>query len=195
MSSELDSWLQAGEGVQIEFKLQWADPALETLAAFANRRGGTVLVGISDAGQVIGWGGNVKELWVIVDQIADGLRLEPQVRIGSDERARVLCISVVAAGLPIALRGRYYQRPGNTTRQLSPETLGRLFIEKSGASWDEPPTDACLDEIDPAAVQRLLHLAKTRLPETNETEPAESVLGKLDYAQPGYSSHHAQMSC
>lgn len=180
MPGELDSWLQAGEGEQLEFKLQWADSALETLAAFANTRGGTLLLGVSDAGQVNGWNGNDKELRAIVDQIADGLRLEPLVRFVADERGRVLCISVAAAGLPIALRGRYFQRLGNTTRQLSPETLGRLFIEKSGASWDKQPTAAGLDEIDPAAVQRFLRLAHYRLPESNETDPVESVLGKLD---------------
>ncbi len=180
MPGELDSWLQVGEGEQLEFKLQWADSALETLAAFANTRGGTLLVGVSDAGQISGWNGNDKEQRAIVDQIADGLRLEPLVRIISDERGRVLCISVAAAGLPISLRGRYFQRLGNTTRQLSPETLGRLFIEKSGASWDKQPTAAGLDEIDPAAVQRFLRLAHDRLPEASETEPVESVLRKLD---------------
>jgi len=180
MPGELDAWLQAGEGEQLEFKLQWADSALETLAAFANTRGGTLLVGVSDNGQVSGWNGNDKELRAIVDQIADGLRLEPLVRIISDERGRVLCISVAGAGLPIALRGRYFQRLGNTTRQLPSETLGRLFIEKSGASWDKHPTTASLDEIDPAAVHRFLRLAHDRLPEASETEPVESVLRKLD---------------
>ena len=180
MPEELDTWLQAGEGEQLEFKLQWSDSALETLAAFANSHGGTLLIGVSDNGQVSGWNGNDKELRAIVDQITDGLRLEPQIQIIMDPRGRVLCISVAAVGLPIALRGRYYQRLGNTTRQLSPETLGRLFIEKSGASWDKQPTDASLGEIDPTAVQRFLRLAHERLPGANENEPLDSVLRKLD---------------
>lgn len=186
MAHELDAWLQAGEGEQLEFKVQWADSALETLAAFANGRGGTLLVGIADNGQVSGWNGTDKDLRAIVDQIADGLRLEPEVQIIPDPRGRVLCISVAPVSLPVALRGRYYQRLGNTTRQLSSETLGRLFIEKSGAAWDKLPSDYGLDEIDPAAVRRFLHLAHGRLPEADENEPLESVLRKLDLVADGH---------
>ena len=53
-------------------------------------------------------------------------------------------------------------------------------IEKSGAAWDKQFTDANLDEIDPAVVQRFLRLAQGRLPEAHENEPLESVLRKLD---------------
>lgn len=44
--------IQAGEGETLEFKERWTSSALETLAAFANTRGGTLLVGVDDRGQV-----------------------------------------------------------------------------------------------------------------------------------------------
>jgi hypothetical protein len=44
-----------GESDTIEFKAQWNERALEDLAAFANHKGGTLLVGVTDAGSVSGF--------------------------------------------------------------------------------------------------------------------------------------------
>jgi len=43
-----------GESEQVEFKQRLDDEAIETLAAFANARGGTLFVGIADDGTVKG---------------------------------------------------------------------------------------------------------------------------------------------
>jgi len=40
------------EGEEVEFKQQWTDRALKDLAAFANTRGGTLLIGVRMDGQV-----------------------------------------------------------------------------------------------------------------------------------------------
>jgi len=180
MTTDFDTLLQSGEGDQVEFKAFWNDSALETLAGFANGHGGTLLVGVEDDGRVAGWIGNDKDLRAIVDQLADGLRIEPQVQALTVHGQKVLSIQVSPAPLPVAFRGRYYQRVGNTTRQLQPDALGRLFVEKSGAVWDKLTGDYSLDELDPDAVRRFLHLARPRLPAVAEDEPVESVLRKLD---------------
>lgn len=39
MTVELETLILAGEGERAEFKAQWSDAVLETLAAFANGRG------------------------------------------------------------------------------------------------------------------------------------------------------------
>ncbi len=180
MTTDFNTLLQASESDQLEFKAQWNDAALETLAAFSNGRGGTLLVGVGDDGRVTGWIGSDKDLRSIVDQVSDGLRIEPQVETLTSHGQRVLSIRVSSASLPVAFHGCYYQRVGNTTRQLQPDALGRLFVEKSGAVWDKLTGDYTLDEIDPDAVRHFLHLARPRLPAVAEDEPAESVLRKLD---------------
>ena len=50
------------EGEQVEFKQQWFDRALEDLAAFANTRGGKVLIGVRKDGEVVGALANDAEL-------------------------------------------------------------------------------------------------------------------------------------
>jgi ATP-dependent DNA helicase RecG len=180
MMVDLETLIRAGEGERTEFKAQWSDTALETLAAFANGRGGTLLVGVDDDGRVIGWQGNEQDLRATTDRIANALRIQPSLEVRVLSGERVLVIDVSPSGTPIAYRGRYYRRIGNTTRQIPPEELGRLFIEKWGVTWDSVTSDYSVDEIDSDTVQQFARLSKPRLPYVSEDEASESLLRKLD---------------
>ncbi len=46
--------IQQGESGRVKFKTSFQKELIETLVAFANSKGGLVLVGISDAGQITG---------------------------------------------------------------------------------------------------------------------------------------------
>ena len=48
--------IKLGEGQQVEFKESFSadNEAIETLCAFSNSEGGTVLIGVSDDGKVVG---------------------------------------------------------------------------------------------------------------------------------------------
>ncbi|MDP2936670.1 MAG: ATP-binding protein [Dehalococcoidia bacterium] len=54
----LDIWelIERGEGQHVEFKASFSEEneAIEALGAFANAEGGTVLVGASDTGVIMG---------------------------------------------------------------------------------------------------------------------------------------------
>ena len=57
MSDVLDRYLQAGEGISVEFKLCGSQPGqdtFETICSFANRQGGSILLGVRDDGAVEG---------------------------------------------------------------------------------------------------------------------------------------------
>jgi ATP-dependent DNA helicase RecG len=180
MIVDLETLILAGESERTEFKAQWSYTTLETLAAFANGRGGTLLVGVDDDGRVIGWQGNEQDLRATTDRIADALRIQPSLEVRVLNGERVLVIEVSPSGTPIAYRGRYYRRIGNTTRQTPPEELGRLFIEKWGVTWDSVTGDYSVDEIDSDTVRQFARLSKPRLPYVSEDEAPESLLRKLD---------------
>ena len=46
--------IAAGESMVLEFKNSFDRQVIETLSAFANTKGGTVLVGVNDHGQIVG---------------------------------------------------------------------------------------------------------------------------------------------
>jgi ATP-dependent DNA helicase RecG len=47
-------FLETGENAQVEFKTSFDREAIESLSAFANATGGTVVVGVDDNGVVHG---------------------------------------------------------------------------------------------------------------------------------------------
>ena len=51
---DIQSVIQAGESERVEFKKIFDKEAIETLVAFANHKGGVVLVGVEDSGRVAG---------------------------------------------------------------------------------------------------------------------------------------------
>ena len=57
MSDALDRYIQAGEGIGVEFKRCGSQPGadtFETICSFANRQGGSILLGVWDNGTVEG---------------------------------------------------------------------------------------------------------------------------------------------
>lgn len=57
MSDALDRYIQAGEGISVEFKrcgFQPGQDTFETVCSFANRQGGSILLGVRDDGAVEG---------------------------------------------------------------------------------------------------------------------------------------------
>lgn len=182
---DLTTLLQSSEGETLEFKEQWGDAALETLAAFANTSGGTLLVGITDKGQVVGWQGTDKQLQAIVNQVESGLHVQPSLTVQPYQGANVLVVQTTASPIPVACRGHYYRRVGNTTRQIAPQELGHFFVAKLGVKWDGIAGDYSIDEIDEQTVRHFSRIANKRLPYLNEDQPIQTVLEKLDLIQKG----------
>lgn len=53
-AASLRDAIRQGEGAAIEFKSSFQKEVVETLTAFANTQGGAVLMGVGDAGQIVG---------------------------------------------------------------------------------------------------------------------------------------------
>lgn len=51
---ELRRLMAGGESTTVEFKERFGNEAIETVGAFSNTRGGTVLIGVNDQGRAIG---------------------------------------------------------------------------------------------------------------------------------------------
>jgi ATP-dependent DNA helicase RecG len=181
----LTALIRHGESENVEFKEQWNDHGLEALASFVNTKGGTLLIGVRDNGTVIGWTGDDRAQQVIINQIVEILRVQPSVSVQQEKKKPVLIIEVRPGTTLATCRGRYFQRVGNTTREIPAEQLGRYFIAKLGVQWDSIPDNYTLEQIDPAAVRRFLELAKNRLPFARDDESVENLLQKLELIRDG----------
>ena len=128
----------AGESETLEFKERWQDSILlRELAAFANTGGGTVLVGVSDEGALVGWRGGKQKLDALANKVVDSLRIHPTAfRVEHIQNVPVLRISVSHSPSPVPYQGRYFRRVGCTVREITSEELHRFLLDAMGQTWD-----------------------------------------------------------
>jgi ATP-dependent DNA helicase RecG len=177
---DMAALLAAGETEAVERKESWNDDCLKALAALTNTRGGTLLVGVTDDGRVVGWQGDGKEQERISNQIVATLRILPlEIAVETHAGQPVLVIEMARAAAPVAVRGRYYRRVGNSTREVPEESLHRFLLERTGQFWDALPCDVGLDALDAKTIGDFKALAKPRLPELSPDDSIERILGNL----------------
>lgn len=129
--------IEAGENSGVEFKLDNIRP--EQLAreavGLANLQGGLILLGVSEAGEIVGLTRSNPEEWVM--DTVFGRYIHPaiipyyqEVPLGEDKRVAVISVAVGTAKpyvLRHADREDIYLRVGSTTRRATREQVLRLF--------------------------------------------------------------------
>lgn len=156
MERELDVLLKQGESEGVEFKETLDNEALETIAAFANTRGGILLIGVADDGRVksVHLGKETLRDWS--NRIGQATHVHPQIRLSPYGTRTVVLIEVTESPLkPVACRGRYFKRVGQSNRQMTDEDLTRAVLGKVGITWDavvEPR--ATFGDLDPDQLRR-----------------------------------------
>lgn len=189
MMTEMQTHHDLQEGEQVEFKLKFNDRALEDVCAFANTRGGILLVGLDDNGKAVGISRSDGVVQTVASVISDILGIAPGIEWKEMDGRAVLIVSVKASDWLVACKGRHLVRVGSTNRELSREEIGRRMLRQIGSSWDALPTDHGVEAIDPGALQRFAflvrELSKDRLPHFDAGEAPDSLLDKLDLLNTG----------
>ena len=142
--------LALGEDAGVEFKQQLArrqserEQLAQEICAFANARGGVILVGIDDSGNVIGLS-DISSSETIAVEIAND-SIKPAVHILTEklylEGKAVLQIEVPRSLFVHKAPGGYFIRQGSSKREMTTEQLTRLLQSRSQAQvirFDEQP--------------------------------------------------------
>ncbi len=149
------------EQKNIDYKEKFGDRALRDLCAFANTDGGTVVIGVSDDGKVKGIDISNTELEKITEKIVGKLGIHPDIEIEEIDGKKILKISVHKSQIPVSLNGIYYERVGNTTREMKPEKLKHFFVK--GTNWDSLINDESgFDDIDKETVRKFVRMARSK---------------------------------
>jgi ATP-dependent DNA helicase RecG len=159
MNVAIDSLLAQTEGphlafVRASFK---PDDLAETLAAFANAQGGTVVIGVGRNRKIEGLSNPGAAVAAVLDASMACtppllLPLPEIVQAGTAE----LLVASVPAGMPhvYSVHGKYLRREGPTDQPLPPDALRRLLMERGATSWERlTPSDARIDDLDAAKLQ------------------------------------------
>lgn len=154
-----------------ELKERWTDEALKDLAAFANHRGGTLLIGVRDDGTVVGAPAGDADIQRIANIITSQLGVTPSIRVVERQGHSVIEVDVEPVRGLVPYRGRYLRRVGSTNRDFTQEELARHILERSGHSWDALPSPWGIEQCDTDAFERFAVLARPRLPHVEPTQP------------------------
>jgi ATP-dependent DNA helicase RecG len=168
------------ESETVELKEQFSDSALKTLAAFANTKGGSLYVGVKDNKTLLSGGITDKAQQDVVSKTMNILGITPEVSLHNHKHSDFLEVQVKQQRPPVSVRGKYYQRVGNTTREVMGDALRQLFLE--GASWDDITDEQfSLDDIDDEEIRRFEQLAHDagRIPTDVDTGNIKAFLQRL----------------
>ena len=128
---------------------------------FTNTNGGEVIIGMSDKGEVKGIEITNEELERITGKIVGKLGIHPEITIEDYKGKEVLKIRVQKSNVPISFNGRYYERVGNTTREMKLEKLKEFFLKE--VNWDYIVNESAdFNEIDKETVRRFIRMAKNK---------------------------------
>jgi len=121
MNERSKDWLRhiltEGESERVEFKEKMGREALETVAAFANTHGGTLLIGVADDGAVKGITLGQETLRDWANRIAQATGVHPQVHPLTQQGRDIVIVKVPESPLkPVSCRGRYFKRVGSSNR-------------------------------------------------------------------------------
>ena len=144
--SEILEKIQLGEDSTIEFKkrIHQRENLADEIAAFANARGGVILIGVDDKGQIIGVTKDKLDSYekTVLEICNDSLK--PVVHIYAEkiviEDKYLLKIEVPRSLFVHESPNGYFRRQGSSKRKMPPDQLARLMQNRSQAriiSFDE----------------------------------------------------------
>lgn len=198
MNERNKNWLRhllaEGESERVEFKEKMGREALESVAALANTRGGTLLIGVADDGMAKGITLGKETLRDWANRIAQISHVHPQISLATYQGKTVVILEVPESPLkPVSCRGRYFKRVGSSNRQMTDDDLTRAVLGSVGMTWDEMVEPrATTDDLDQEQIQRFRKLCnlKGRRPIPPDEEDL-AVLEKLELLQEGGVSRAA----
>ena len=133
----LSDLLAAGEGARTEFKRAMPSDLGREICAFANATGGVILLGVTDAAEVVGIGGHnrLKSEILSIARSAD-----PPIKVEVESEDSVLSVRVPPqSAKPYSFGGRFFVRDGASSQQLSRDEIREFFFAEGRIRFDETP--------------------------------------------------------
>jgi ATP-dependent DNA helicase RecG len=182
------STIRRGETGTVELKRTFDRGAMETLAAFANSRGGSVFVGVSDTGSIVGVeiGKETVQGWINQVKQSTANALVPDAEVVTLDGKTVVILSVPEYPIkPITCRGRYFKRVNNANYQMTTSEVVNEHLKSINTSWDctiddsHSESDISLDKVQ-AFIERV-----NRVRDSSTLEDPLTVLRKFELLREG----------
>lgn len=131
--------IKQGESETLEFKQSFEKEAIESLCAMANKNGGTVLIGVTDKGEIKGvtLGKETLPHWLNNLSNATEPRLIPSISVHKINDKTVVAIEISSYPIkPVFNNGRAFFRVVSSNKQLNAKEISELHMQTTHNSWD-----------------------------------------------------------
>jgi len=160
LTDKIKNIISQGENEQTEFKQTFNRQAIETLVAFANSKGGNVIIGVSNDKSIIGIKITTESIQNWQNEIKSKTEpaINPDIKVFTIEHKNVICISVQEYPVkPVALQDRYYVRKNNSNHLLSANEINELYVQSIQTSWDSYTyADASYSDLDEVKITNFI---------------------------------------
>ena len=176
-------FIEKGESETVEFKSTLDQAAIETIAAFANTKGGYVFVGVADSGKIVGvqLGNETIPQWLNQIKTNTFPTLIPDVATAAIDHKDVVIFMVDEFPIkPVSCRGKYLKRVRNANHQISIHEISDLHLRSYQTSWDfYSDTRHGLEDISLAKVSKFIEISNRIRPNPILDDPF-TVLKKFE---------------
>lgn len=175
---ELLDLIAAGESAGIEFQPSLGRDFGRELCAFANGEGGTILLGVSKSGEVVGVGNHGRTR---VKVLTVGRSADPAIKVELESVGEVMRVTVPAQKYkPYSIGWRAFVREGSGSRRLTNAEIKDLYYTVGRAHFDKEPCEAfSMDDHLRADVWERF-IGRARVPEAMHAILALRNLGLVD---------------
>jgi len=152
-----------GESDRVEFKAGFDRETIQSLVAFANTRGGCVIVGVDNQGTVHGiqTGQETIQNWLNQIKQATSPSIFPDIDLGTENDKTIAVLSIQEYPVkPVSCKGRYFKRIKNSNHQMSISEISNLYLKTMNTSWDfYPDPNHALNNISLEKVNNFIELS------------------------------------
>lgn len=163
----LEQLINQGEGRHLEFKTSFGREAIESVAAFANSKGGGVLlVGVADNGAVAGINYSEESIQSYANQIKNATEpsLIVDIEAVSFDSKKLLYIKVNEYPVrPVSCKGKYFKRVENSNHQMNLTEIANMHLQSLQLSWDAYEAyEFSYEDLDVYKIERFLARLKEK---------------------------------
>lgn len=201
--AEVKKLTAAGESEQLELKKTTAklNGAAQSLCGFLNADGGTVIIGATDNGKVVGQeisDATMREVATVLAKIQPPVNVQiDRVPVTDNKEALVLTVPRSPDQKPFVFDGRPYQRVASTTSVMPQQKYDQLVLDRAPMDrrWENLQAKGySINDLDHEEILRTVRLGieSGRLPESSGKDIAD-ILDRLQLRVAGQISNAAMV--
>ncbi|MCK5449868.1 putative DNA binding domain-containing protein [Candidatus Pacearchaeota archaeon] len=160
MVAEIKDLIKTGEGYNLEFKESLGSDLGKEICAFVNAKGGRIILGVRDSGEVKGIELSNSDRSRIQDIARN---MDPSFRVDIEKIENLILINIdEGKNKPYSVGGKFYLRVGANSQQMQRDEIRNFFHKEGLVLFDEKPNTKfhLKNDFDKYKFKKFLDLAK-----------------------------------